>query len=186
MPADTELHKAARDGDKELAEDLLRGGADVNAIGAQGRTALHRALGGGFVEMCRYLIDNKAEVSVVDALKRTSLHWAAMAPVNGKECCELLFEVAEEAVVGMLDKQTKSGSTPLHLAAGSNRPEAVSLLLSKGADIKIKDDDDRTAHEAAKAEGHAAVLDVFREVYGTKASPGGGDAKSGSSACIVQ
>ena len=45
MP-ETELHKAARDGDVDSIEMLVTQGLKVNEKGAQGRTPLHRALGG--------------------------------------------------------------------------------------------------------------------------------------------
>ena len=55
-----------------------------------------------------------------------------------------------------------------------------------GSDIMIKDDEGLTAFDNAKDAGHTAVLDIFKDVYGKKAGPGGGDAKRGSVACMVQ
>ena len=45
MPKDKEIHKAAYKGDIAAVEDILDNGEDVNAAGAQNRTALHRAVG---------------------------------------------------------------------------------------------------------------------------------------------
>ena len=41
---------------------------DVNAPGAQGRTALHRALGAGHLELCQYLFDSGADAKILDAV----------------------------------------------------------------------------------------------------------------------
>ena len=125
-------------------------GHDVaGSVRSAGRTALHRALGGGFHECAELLIEKGADPNVADSLKRTSLHWAAMAPAPGNvPCCELVFAKGDGE--GMMAKTTKSGSTPLHSAAGTNRPEAVKFLVSKGADQAAKDEDEMTPYDLAK------------------------------------
>jgi len=72
MPADTDLHKAANQGDEAEVEDLLRGGAAINGKGAQGRTPLHRALGSGHRHVVEILLERKADVAMQDSMKRTS------------------------------------------------------------------------------------------------------------------
>jgi hypothetical protein len=124
----------------------------LNRVSARlltGRTALHRALGGGFTECAQLLIEEGADPNIVDALKRTSLHWAAMGPApHNVECCALVFAHGDGS--GMLAKTTKSGSTPLHSAAGTNKPEVVRFLVGKGADQAAKDEDNMTAYDLAK------------------------------------
>ena len=96
MPMDTELHKAAKDGDIDAMKDCLADKVGINDQGAQGRTALHRALGGGFVEAASFLMEQGADPMIADSLKRTSLHWAAMAPPPGNvDCCKLIFEKSD-------------------------------------------------------------------------------------------
>ena len=128
---------------------MRRGLKRVSARLLTGRTALHRALGGGFTECAQLLIEKGANPNVVDALKRTSLHWAAMGPApHNVECCALVFTHGDGS--GMLAKTTKSGSTPLHSAAGTNKPEVVRFLVVKGADQAAKDEDNMTAYDLAK------------------------------------
>jgi len=178
MP-ETDLHKAARDGDKDEIDALIQQGLNVNEKGAQGRTALHRALGGGFHECAELLIEKGADPNVADSLKRTSLHWAAMAPAPGNvPCCELVFAKGDGE--GMMAKTTKSGSTPLHSAAGTNRPEAVKFLVSKGADQAAKDEDEMTPYDLAKAGGYSDVL-LNLDAPAGKAG-GGGE----GGCCLVQ
>lgn len=50
----------------------------------------------------------------------------------------------------MLAKRTKSGSTPLHSAAVTNRHDVIRLLLENGSDEKAEDDDGLTAYDQAK------------------------------------
>lgn len=149
MP-ETELHKAARDGDVDSIEMLCTQGLNVNEKGAQGRTPLHRALGGANVEAVRLLISKGADATIVDSLKRNSLHWAAMGPPPGNvECCEILFEQCEN-FPAMMAKETKSGSTPLHSAVSTNRTEVVRFLIEKEADTTKTDEDGFTPYQLAK------------------------------------
>lgn len=179
MP-ETDLHKAARDGELDEIERLLAEGLNVNEKGAQGRTALHRALGGGFAECAALLIEKGADPNQADSLKRTSLHWAAMGPPPGNvECCKLIFDKGDGE--GMLKMATsKSGSTPLHSAAGTNRPEVVQFLVDKGADQTAKDDDELTAYDLAKQSGYTEVLSFLTP------PSGGGSGEGGGGCCSVQ
>lgn len=127
----------------------VRDARDSPILFVAGRTALHRALGGGFAKCAEFLIEKGADPNQADTLKRTALHWAAMGPAPGNvECCDLVFTKGDGPA--MLAKTTKSGSTPLHSAAGTNRPEVVEFLVSKGADQTAKDDDELTAYDLAK------------------------------------
>ena len=114
MPMDTELHKACRDKELEAVKELVKGGEDVDALGAQGRTPLQRALGAGAADICEFLLEHSADPLIIDAMKRSSLHWAAMAPEGAVASVQLLFKFG--LGTGMLDKQTKSGSNALIMA----------------------------------------------------------------------
>ena len=126
------------------------------------------------------LINSGANVDIADTLKRTSLHWAAMGPPPGNyDCCRLVFEKGDGET--MLKKATKSGSTPLHSAAGTNRPDAVRFLMEQGADKLAKDDDELTAYDLAKQQGYTEVM----ELLGPKGKAGGGG-EGGGGCCLVQ
>uniref|UniRef100_A0A7S2CJ86 Uncharacterized protein n=1 Tax=Haptolina brevifila TaxID=156173 RepID=A0A7S2CJ86_9EUKA len=174
MPMDTELHKCVKNGDTAIALDIINDGADVNALGAQGRTALHRALGGGYFECAKMLLDNGADPNIADAMKRTSLHWAVLG-TGGEECAGLLFEVG--AGNAMLNTPSKSGSTPLHCAITSGRAELARLLLDQGADPELKDETGKSAVELAKANG---MKDLFSGRGSVKAKGRGFFSRRGS------
>lgn len=135
---------------------------------------MHRALGGGHAECARFLLENGADPNKADALKRTPLHWASMGPPpDNVECCTLVFEKGDGPA--MLLKETKSGSTPLHSAAGTNRPDVVRFLVEKQADQTLKDEDGLTPFELAKKDGFTEIVQILKP-SGTaaRASSGGG------------
>ena len=72
----TPLMFAAREGDQESARLLVEAGADVNAIGGDGKNALALAIFNGNYGLASYLIDNKADVNRLDAQRFTPLFWA--------------------------------------------------------------------------------------------------------------
>lgn len=152
MPQDSELHKAAKDGDVQTCKEILQTGADVNAVGAQGRTALHRALNGGYDPCAAALLEHGADVTKPDSMKRTSLHYVVLGPETDAalRCLEVLFEMREEATTGILNNATKSGSTPLHCAVEKKAVDLVRFLLDRGADAELKDDDGKSSIDLAK------------------------------------
>eukprot|EP00252_Welwitschia_mirabilis_P003023 TRINITY_DN13071_c0_g1_i1.p1 TRINITY_DN13071_c0_g1~~TRINITY_DN13071_c0_g1_i1.p1 ORF type:complete len:795 (+),score=94.59 TRINITY_DN13071_c0_g1_i1:117-2501(+) len=67
---------AAREKIMDVLSDLLRYGADVNAIDYEGRTALHQAVSDGLTEVVKYLLDNGADFNIEDNDKWTPLNLA--------------------------------------------------------------------------------------------------------------
>ena len=72
----TSLMLAAREGHVELARLLVGAGADVNAVGGDGKTALALAIFNGNFEVASFLVDSKADVNKADAQRFTPLFWA--------------------------------------------------------------------------------------------------------------
>jgi serine/threonine-protein phosphatase 6 regulatory ankyrin repeat subunit B len=143
----TPLHYAARGGNKEVAELLLTGKADVNAQSHYGGTPLHQAVGitpHWFVRLekrpwrwaederrkavAELLLAHHADVNAKDWEGRTPLHHAAATGQKGM--VELLL--ANKADRKALDRESL---TPLHEAVWSGHNEVVELLLAKGNDL---------------------------------------------------
>ncbi|KAF8898842.1 ankyrin repeat-containing domain protein [Infundibulicybe gibba] len=72
-------------------------------------------------------------------------------------------------ILALLEKQPgqningrdEFGYTPLHLACDRGNLDAVHVLLSKGADLAIKDNDGFSSAELAKIAGHEIIVDVL-------------------------
>ncbi len=165
--ADDRLLAAARDGQVEIVESLLAKGADVNAARGDGLTALHLAAEGGHQAMAEALVAAGAAVDAGTRIGGyTPLHIAARAG-HGAVVLRLLEAGADpnarttnsgvtalhlaagatggrSAVAALLDhgadpnaQEGSAGQTPLIFAAAANRADAVTALLTAGADPGI-------------------------------------------------
>ena len=128
----TALHWAAIKGDVELAQMLIYAGANLRAttrIGAY--TPLYLAARGGYSDVVAALVAAGADVKATTANGTTALMIAAAA--GDSKTLTTLIENGSDVNA----KESYSGETPLMFAAGFNRPEAVKLLLARGADPKV-------------------------------------------------
>ena len=152
-PLGTALHAASRKHRVNVAQSLLRHGADVNAPGLWGRTPLHFASYWGCLEIARWLIEHGADVNVKDPDDDyTSLHLAASR--GHLEIVRMLFEHNAD-----INARNMSGRTPLHLASSRGHVDMVRFLLNHGADPKACRNDQRTSLHEASLSGR---LDVTR------------------------
>jgi len=75
-------------GDLDIAQYLLKAGADVSAVDRYRNTPLHLAAESGHEALALQLLDRGADASAVDSYKRTPLHLAAE---NGHEALARLL-----------------------------------------------------------------------------------------------
>ncbi len=64
-----------------------------------------------------------------------------------------------------VDSRSRTGLTPLMMAAGIGDMEVTDLLLQGGAETSLRSDDGLTAADIARREGHidlVAKIDKFR------------------------
>lgn len=124
--------------------------ANVNILelrSIQGDTALIRFAFLGELSLVEYLLRKGAAIQAKeDGSEDTALHNAAME--DHYEVVEMLLNLKEAPEIREL--KNKSGQTPLLTAAQFGKSQIASLLLDKGADYNIIDNDGNTAlHYAA-------------------------------------
>ena len=111
----------------ELVKLWIAKGADVNAKDAQGSTALHEASSNGNQELAKILISAGADVNVGDNLSRTPL--------------DLAEKNRHTEIIELLKKHGGKKGTPTLLGAvDAGDIELVQSLISKGADVNVKND----------------------------------------------
>ena len=156
-----DFYKAVGDGNIEQAKKYLSEGADINAnAGGFGWTALMKIVFGkqkqGQIEMLKFLLDNKANVNTKNDFQQTALHIAVASDTRLEEI-KLLVNAGSE-----INAVTETGATPLINAAFWDNASAVEYLISKKANINIKNKAGDTAlMTACQDKKGTAVADLL-------------------------
>ncbi|CAM9095058.1 unnamed protein product [Scytosiphon promiscuus] len=177
MPTDTELHKAAHNGDLGKVKQLIEDGEiAVNEPGAAERRALHRAAGGNHVEIMNYLMEKGAPVDQTDKSGRTALHWAVIS--GHKEATDILLGKNTDLFL-----TTSSGATPFLAACEGGRVDVVRSLMEKATALgkleemcNKQDAGGKTPFDMAAAGQHKATCSLLKEL---------GDPNAQSAACVI-
>ena len=171
----TPLMFAAREDDIESARLLVKAGADINAIGGDGKDALGLSLFNGSYDVASLLIDSHANVNQADAQRFTPLFWAVdrrnmetapnfpwMVTTDPLPLIKKLLDAGANpnAVINSTPRaHMREGSprivyaTALMRAAFSGDIELVKLLLAHGANPHIMSSDKETTLMAACGTG---------------------------------
>ena len=153
----TPLMFAAREDDIESARILIQKGADVNAVGGDGKDALELALFNGSYDVASLLIDSHANVNHADAQRFTPLFWAVdrrnmetapnfpwMVTTDPLPLIKKLLDAGADPNVLVNNTpraRMREGSprivfaTAIMRAAFAGDLELVKLLLAHGADL---------------------------------------------------
>jgi len=150
VAAQPDLFQAIRSGDARLVQAQLRAGVDKDGAGAAGLTPLMYAVMTASEAVMRVLVEAGANVNASNPDGVTALHIASFDA--GKT--RLLIEAGAN-----VNAATKSGETPLLVAsARSGNVQAVTLLLSKGANASAKTITGLTALGGAAIFGDPALM----------------------------
>jgi ankyrin repeat protein len=169
----TPLHKAAKLGDRDLADFFISRGAKVDAVDDDGRTPLHIAAEEGNSALAALLISRGAKVDAVDddgwtplgiAAGKLDSQAAAVLVQGGGNIHAKLPLGLTVAGYALKDKgafldailtpeSVKSTGdrkrTILHLAADAGESESIRMILAKNAPLNEKDNSGRTALDLA-------------------------------------
>ena len=153
----TPLLEAARNADHETALLLVRDGADVEAVEADGTSALHWAAHFGDAPLVEALLAAGADAAAANRYGMTPLHLAAVDG-NANVIAALIDAGADPNAV------LPEGETVLMTAARTGAPEALRVLLEHGADIAARDGfHGETALIWAAAVDHGEAVRVLLE-----------------------
>ncbi|MEJ1965319.1 MAG: ankyrin repeat domain-containing protein [Gammaproteobacteria bacterium] len=128
----TALHWAAYHGDVKLAAELLAAHANAIALTDTGMTPLSLACENGNAELVRLLLKSGADANQALSHGETPLMMAART--GRVPVMEALIEHGAK----LEEKDTLRGTTALMWAAANANPDAVRLLVAKGADVNAR------------------------------------------------
>ena len=151
---DSALNMAAAKGNAELADALIKAGADVNLANLSGVTPL---MGAGFAakaDIVKKLIAAGAKIEPLDRVKKNAATYAA---ANGCGAC--LAELVRAGT--QVNARLENDLTLLMWASAYGHEPAVRYLLEQGADRSFKDARGKTAADMAREGSHLAVAKLL-------------------------
>ncbi|CAM9408287.1 unnamed protein product [Ectocarpus sp. 4 AP-2014] len=173
----TPLHEAVGAGSIDVAEMLVRAGANVNATNeSAGMTPLHLAVANDQHAAARLLVHSGADVCLPDA--------------RGLTCLRLTIEMADAPTVALLlaaeppadlSVKDENGGTVLHAACRLGLTDIARLLLEHGADPHVRDARGRTPELVALNLDHGDCAGLFYnvDIHSYIPNDGGGAGDSG-------
>ncbi len=159
---DAPLHFAAEWGYAEIAQALIAAGADVEAKANNGDTPLLYATHfRARTDAIRALVELGADVNAKFGDGTTLLHRMIFSGCAADaDMIRALVATGAE-----IDAKDKYGYTPLHFAAMYTQAEAFRALVELGANLRIRNGDERqTPLELASDMENAALDDALAEI----------------------
>lgn len=151
----TPLVWAIKKGYSDIANQLLKYGADVTIRDDNGMTALTYAANYGNREIIEPLIDYGADIDARNNKGETALIIALLK--GNKEIAKLLLKRGAKVNI----QENSDGWTALMIAILKGCRDIVEELLSHGADVTIRDNYGDTALDMARVKRDQAIIDLL-------------------------
>lgn len=153
---------------ENIAELLLKAGADPNIRDRTGRTAIHHAVKmRQAASIVRLLGESGADVNAraADLSGNTPLLAAVEHYIEDKDRSETALAIRILVLLGAdLDLADAGGRTALALAAANDQPELIKLLIELGADPDQRMSDGRTPLDYARAANAKDAIQALASV----------------------
>ncbi|KAM4727760.1 oxysterol-binding protein-related protein 1-like [Anableps anableps] len=181
----TPLHLACSSGHRDVVEELLKAGVDVNLQDNMGDTPLHKAAYTGRKEIVLLLLRYDARASIINGTAKipkdvteddeiiTMLEAAKRREMRRRE--ERLLEAAREGDLSTLSKLLSAkeapdihcrdsvGNTPLHCAAYRGQKHCIIKLLKCGANQTVKNSNNQTALDLVQTDELKQMMAAYQE-----------------------
>eukprot|EP00064_Thunnus_orientalis_P004059 superscaffoldBa00000358_g4070 len=180
----TPLHLACYFGHRDVVEELLKAGADVNVQNNMGDTPLHKSAYTGRKEIvllllrydaCANIINGTAQIpkDVTDDDEIITMLEAAERR-EGRRRQERLLDASREGDISTLSKllsgkeavdidcRDSVGNTPLHCAAYRGQKQCIIKLLKSGANPSIKNNNEQTALDLVRTDELKQILAAYQ------------------------
>ena len=158
------LHMAARYGNAEMAETLLKCGAKIDCRNNNGHTPLHLAATFKEGPTVRVLLKYGADPNEQDNEGDFCLLY--LPQVHALSDMYKIFLAHPKINVNL---QNHAGETALHYMAKCGAPaKVVKLLIDAGADCNVRDCNGRTPLDVAESNKHTETAEFLRSVGGKR------------------
>ena len=135
----------------EIADFLLKNGADVNAANNSKFTALFIAVKEYNLELCKFLIENKANVNAKNNKNEYMIEYVASARAD---ITELLLAAGADPNIGYVEGDQVNAAFPLNVAIRNGNTDNIELLLKYGANPNFRlAFNDKTMYDIASKYG---------------------------------
>lgn len=152
--------RAVSEKNREKIECLLKLGADVNAMNAEGQTALHLAAQSDDFSICEYLVKSGINSTLKDKQGKTAFEagFFKACEENSLEKMKTWLELGCD-----INACNEKGQTGLHIVSLHQWLEGCEFLLGKGIVADIRDNEGRNAFLACVNEFSLAQSNIMRK-----------------------
>ena len=150
------LHLAAVNGHSDVIALFLSEGCPIDLRNNDGLTALHVAAHFGQPQVIEMLVKHGLDIHIADYEGSTPLHCAAGSGQLESVCTLLRLGGRRSMFV-----VSSEGGTPLHQAAAGGHKDVITLLLSEGCPIDVRDTDGSTAIHFATRFDQIGIIELL-------------------------